>query len=100
MQSWKKYNEIIEWTAKKSDLKQHNFDYICDNATLVSQVGMTLQERAEMFMEKYPDKSMSRSRLQRLYKKYRINLKKIKLVKSMNYNARRRLKRNIINAKD
>ena len=46
----------MELTTNKSDLKQHHFDYICDDATLVNQVGMTLQARADMFMEKYPDK--------------------------------------------
>ncbi len=51
-------------------------------------------------MMRYPDKSMSRSRLQRIYKKYSIHRKKIRLTKTMNYNAKKRLKKNIFNAKD
>ena len=53
-----------------------------------------------MFMLRFPDKSMSRSRLQRIYKNNNVRRKKIKLAKNMSYNARKRLKKNIFNAKD
>ena len=53
-----------------------------------------------MFQERFPGKTLSRSRLQRIYKSLKIKRKKIKLTKSMNYNARKRLRNNINEARD
>ena len=53
-----------------------------------------------MFMNRFPGKKLSRSRLQRLYKQFKIKRKKIKLTKNMNYNARKRLRKSINTAKE
>ena len=51
-------------------------------------------------MKKFPDKKLSKSRLQRLYRKFKINRKKIKLIKYMNHNAKKRLCKSAKSAKD
>ena len=66
---------------KPTDLNEDHFEFIKDEETLSKQVGMTLQERAADFMSEFPDKKMSRSRLQRIYKQLKIKRKKIKLTK-------------------
>ena len=48
----------------------------------------------------YPDKKMSKSRLQRIYKQLKIRRKKIKLVKHINNRIKRRINKAIRVAKD
>ena len=56
-------------------------DYLLDQDTMNKQVGKTLDERAHEFMRLFPSKSMSRSRLQRIYKKHGVKYKKVVLTK-------------------
>ena len=51
-------------------------------------------------MDRFKDKKLSRSRLQRLYKQNKIKRKRIKLTKNINYNARKRFKRSLNTARD
>ena len=51
-------------------------------------------------MDVFPDKKMSRSRLQRIYKQLKIKRKKIKLVKQLNSKIRRRINKATRIAKD
>ena len=61
---------------------------------------MTIQQRVDMFKYKYPQKSLSTSRLERIYKAHGIKRKKVKLKKELNFKSMRRLKSQIKNAKD
>ena len=61
---------------------------------------MTIQERALMFENRFQGKTLSKSLLQRLYKNFKIKLKKIKLSKMLNYRGRRILRDSINTAKD
>ena len=53
-----------------------------------------------MFMKKFPDKKLSSTRLERLYKEMKIKRKKIKLSKNMSYNAKKRFKKSLNTAQE
>ena len=58
-------------------------------------MGKSLEERAADFMRVFPSKSMSSSRLQRIYKKITVRKKKVRITKILNRRQRRKLKRYI-----
>ena len=45
---------------------------------------MTIEERAADFVRNYPEKSLKRTRLIKIYKEYKIKKKKIKITKIIN----------------
>ena len=98
--SRRKRAQTISKTKKSTDLNQVHLAWLKNPDILKEQTGMTLQERATSFMQRFPGKKLSRSRLQRLYKEFRIKRKKIKLTKTMNYNAKRRFKKSLNTARE
>ena len=48
-----------------------------------------------MFKKRFPDRKLSCTRLERLYKEMKIKRKKIKLSKNMSYNAKKRFKKSL-----
>ena len=70
--------------ARRSKLRQLHYDWIIDEDTLKLQVGMSLDERAAAFKRHFPTKNLSSSRLLRIYRKYKIRFKKVKVTKVLN----------------
>ena len=56
---------------------------------------MSLEERAADFMRVFPTRKLSKSRLHRIYKKYRVRRKKVKITKVLNNRQRKRIQRYI-----
>ena len=81
--------------------KLHSFhiDHITSEETLDSQVGMTLEERVADFSKAYPEKKISSSTLERIYKKHYIRKKKVKVTKIPNRKERKKITRSIAEAK-
>ena len=56
-------------------------DYLVSNDTLRQQAGMSLDERAALFMNHFPGKQLTGGRLSFIYRKYGVKFKKIRMVK-------------------
>ena len=85
--------------TKKNKLSRVHINHITCKETLDNQVGMTLSERAVDFSRSFPDKTVSSSTLERIYKKNKIKKKKVKVTKIPNRKERKKIKRSIAEAK-
>ena len=56
---------------------------------------MTIEERAADFVRNYPEKSLKRTRLIKIYKEYKIKKKKIKITKIINRKQRQKIKKKL-----
>ena len=88
-----KRRALKEKTRKSWELSEKQIAWLIDQGTLERQIGMSLKERCAHFISKNPDRTLSASRLQRIYAKNLVRKKDIKVTKVTNSRQRRRIRR-------
>ena len=84
MKSRSKKLKDIKHNIKPNKLNKIHIDHIISQDTLQSQIGMSLDERAADLTRAYPNKKISSSTLRRIYQKYKVRRKKVKVTKIPN----------------
>ena len=84
---------------RPTKLSETHIEFITSRETIESQRGMTLKERCSYFMREFPNRKLSCAKLAKIYNSFLIRKKKIKRTKIVNQRQRRRLNRQISEAR-
>ena len=76
----------MELGEKETELNERHVEFLTSRETLKSQVGLSLELRTQEFMQRFPTKKICIQTLRKLYVKFKIKRKKIKITKLVNEN--------------
>ena len=85
----------VQKAIRPNKLNQMHINHIISLDTLQGQIGMTLAERATDLSRAYPNKKISTTTLRNIYKKHRVQKKKVKVTKIPTKKERKKIQRSI-----